>query len=128
MSIPITTCNKNCYTNNMTKFTEFLEGCFIDWEKKTGRRRTLNEFADYLGVKRPLLSLWMSGDRRPGSKKIQQLSQLLGLEVYDSLDLPTPDPRLLYIQSNWDRMSEEGKKRIAQEAARYAPDEAHENK
>jgi transcriptional regulator with XRE-family HTH domain len=112
----------------VTKFSTYLENCFLDWQKRGGRRRTQNEFAEYLGIKRSLLSMWMNGSRQPGDETIMRLAFLLGMEIYDALDKTTPDPRLLYIQSNWDRMSEEGKKRISQEAARYAPDEAHENK
>jgi transcriptional regulator with XRE-family HTH domain len=70
----------------VNKFSDYLEKKFLDWQQQSGKRRSLNEFAEYLGIKRPLLSLWLSGARTPGEEKLKRLGELLGLDVYDAMD------------------------------------------
>lgn len=108
----------------MNKFSEYLERQFLEWQQKSGKRRTLNDFADYLGVKRPLLSLWLNGSRKPGIETTIRLSELLGLEIYDALELPRPDPRLHYITRNWGKIPDEEKNRIAEGVQKYTTEQA----
>jgi transcriptional regulator with XRE-family HTH domain len=119
-SIPLNKNHKIVYTICVDKFSDYLEKKFIEWQHKSGRRRTLNEFAEYLEMKKSLLSMWLSGDRKPGRDKIEKLAELLGPDVYDALELPRPDPRLVFVRKNWDRISQEGKRRISDEAAKYS--------
>lgn len=83
---------------------EFLNKKFIEWQYQSGERKTLDEFADYLRVNRPLLSMWMNGSRRPGTKFKGRIIELYGDEAAEVLG---EDPRLFFINEHWDEASEE---------------------
>jgi hypothetical protein len=75
------------------KFNEWLMKKYFDWQIQAGKRRSQKEFADYLGVSPSALGQWMDGGYQPrGSRNITRLSEKLGPEVYDLLDLPYPLP------------------------------------
>jgi transcriptional regulator with XRE-family HTH domain len=106
------------------KFADYLEQQFLAWQKESGKRQTLNNFAEYLGVKRPLLSLWLNGSRRPGDENIDRLGELFGPEVYDALDEPRPDPKLHYISRHWGELPIEVQNKIAGEIEHYTSERA----
>jgi transcriptional regulator with XRE-family HTH domain len=91
--------------NLMTSFTKFLEKKYLEWQMKEGRK-TLEEFADYLGVGRQILSHWLSDKRNPGMESVRQLADKLGLEVYDALELPRPDEDLFNISALWGELND----------------------
>ena len=98
------------------EFAEWLEGKYIAWMNETGRRRTLTEFAEYLGVGQPLLSQWLNGRYLPGMKNVSKLAARLGPEVYDLLGLQRPDPDIHRLVSLFGEMDEQGKQDLLQAA------------
>ena len=107
----------------MTDFSSWLENQYIDWQKSAGSRKTINEFADFLGVSQPLVSMWMNGKRRPGAENIDALAEVLGDEIYDLLNIPRPDPDLLSIKKLWAKLPETARHALAEQAARYTTHE-----
>lgn len=103
----------------MQKFPDFLTRQYLAWQAKEGTRKTLEEFAAYLGVSRPLLSMWLNGSRKPGTDNIKLLAEIFGEGVYDSLDLPRPDPDLNYLQAHWINLPAEARKAIRETALKY---------
>lgn len=75
-------------------FPEFLEKKYLEWQLKEEGRKTIVQFAAYIGVSQPILSMWLSGKKRPGVDNIKLLAEIFGDEVYDSLGLPRPNPYL----------------------------------
>lgn len=57
-----------------------------------GNTRSITDFADYVGVKQPVMSSWMKkGGKIPRSQgSITKLVRAFGPEVYDILGLPRP--------------------------------------
>lgn len=55
-------------------FPAYLEKKFIEWQMKQGKRKTVAEFAAYLGVSQAVISLWMNGSRTPNKQSIELLS------------------------------------------------------
>lgn len=104
----------------MTSFRDWINQKFIEWEKQSGRRRTLNQFADYLGVSRVIVSMWMNGTRTPSRDNASLLAQTFGPEIYDILNLPRPDPDLQTITYLWPRLPETARRAIREQAERYA--------
>jgi len=100
-------------------FSDFLEQQFLAWQQKAGKRKSLEQFAAYLGVSQPLLSLWMSGRRKPGSENIGLLAELFGPEIYDALALPRPDPDLQTLSRLWPRLPEATRHAIREQAEKY---------
>jgi transcriptional regulator with XRE-family HTH domain len=81
-------------------FPEFLEKRYLEWQNEQGKRKTLEEFAGYIGVSRPLLNMWMNGNRQPGVESLRLLSNIFGLEVYDLLGYERPNSFLHTITSS----------------------------
>jgi transcriptional regulator with XRE-family HTH domain len=95
---------------------------FLQWQVDTGERNTLEQFSEYLGIGRSTLSKWMNGSSRPGPELIDQISDKLGPEVYDIVGVPRPDPDLIYIIKRWPALTEEQRRAVKDQAARYASD------
>jgi transcriptional regulator with XRE-family HTH domain len=47
----------------MNKLPDYLTKKYLEWQAVIGQRKTLEDFADFLNVSRPLLSYWMNGKR-----------------------------------------------------------------
>lgn len=103
----------------MQTLPEFLTKHFLDWQAKEGERKTLEEFSNFLGVNRSLLSYWMNGSRVPKNKNIDKLAVKLGNEIYDVLDLPRPNPYLQVVNRLWEFLPEDLQKQFSEEAENY---------
>lgn len=55
----------------------------------------------------------------PQGENIRKLADKLGLEVYDVLGLPRPDPDLFAIEQVWDVLTPEIRRALRQEAESY---------
>ena len=88
-------------TNVKKQFSEWIEKAFLNWQSEKGKRASLNEFAEYIGYSRPLISFWLAGQRLPTNDGIKRLAELFGMEIYDVLEMPRPDPDLTYLQAYW---------------------------
>ena len=97
------------------KFSQFMEMKFLDWQQKEGGRKTVKEFAKYIGVSQAAISSYWNGIRLPEGESIRKLASQLGMEVYDVLGLPRPDEDLAYISQNWDRVSEDFRRKFRKE-------------
>ena len=66
-------------------FSRFLELKFLEWQQREGGRKTVKEFAAYIGVSQSTISTWWNEDRKPegenlrklGEEKIKQLARTL---------------------------------------------------
>jgi transcriptional regulator with XRE-family HTH domain len=101
-------------------FPEYIERKYLEWQNNQGKRKSIDDFAVYIGISQPTLSMWMSGKRAPGIKTINLLADIFGNEVYDALGLPRPNPHLQTITRNFEFLSEEKQARIAREIAEEA--------
>lgn len=74
---------------SLMEFSDWINAKFIEWCGK--KRRTITEFAQYLGVGQPSLSKWMNKKGvMPDPKSITKLAEKIGPEVYDVLGLVRP--------------------------------------
>ncbi len=101
------------------RFPEYLERKYLEWQNKQGKRKTIEDFAKYLGVSRPILSMWMNGSRKPGLENIRLLSTIFGLEIYDILGYPRPNPLFAYTERNWKNIPIKDQRKIAEIVSRY---------
>jgi transcriptional regulator with XRE-family HTH domain len=101
-------------------FPELLEQKFLAWQSEQGKRKTLDEFAEYLGVSRPIISHWLAGKRSPSPESIQTLSSKLGPEIYDVLGLERPDPDLVFIAQQWDNLDPATRRHLREQAEKFA--------
>lgn len=101
------------------EFSLLLEKKFLEWQIKQGRRTTLKEFSDHIGVSRAAISLWLNGDRVPDQTNLQKLADMLGYEVFDVLNIPRPNLYLQRINKLFDRLTPERQQKLAEDAVRY---------
>lgn len=71
---------------------EWLNAKFLEWERNEGKRKTMVQFAEYLGVAQPSLSAWATGKYVPKGQNLAKIAEKLGYEIYDVLSIPRPMP------------------------------------
>jgi len=103
----------------MNNFSSWITLKYVEWQAKEGRRTTIEEFAAYLGTSRPLVNMWMNGNKKPGKENIKILAELFGNEIYDILEIPRPNPYKQVIDRVWEFLPEDFQKRISEEAEKY---------
>lgn len=101
------------------KFRQFLELKFLEWQRESGGRKTVREFARHLGVSQSSISMWWNGDRIPEGINVQKLANKLGIEIYDVLALPRPDADLHYLQKEWEELSPKQRRSLREQAEKY---------
>lgn len=70
-------------------FSDWLNKKFVEYRGDT--RRTISDFAAYIGVRQPVMSNWMKkGGNTPKNVNLLKIAKALGPEVYDVLGLPRP--------------------------------------
>lgn len=106
-------------TLNMNKFSDWITRKFVEWQAAEGKRKTIEDFAAYLGTSRPLVNMWMNGNKKPGKENIAIMAELFGNDIYDVLELPRPNPRLQRVNRLWEFLPESVQVRIEEEAAKY---------
>ena len=94
------------------KFSDYLTQKYLEWQTAEGKRKTIDEFAYYLGVSQATTSAWMNGTRNPNKDNAVGLSKVLGMEIYDVLGIPRPDPDLIFIQTNWGQLDEKSRSHL----------------
>lgn len=107
-------------------FTVLLERKFLEWQLEVGRK-SQSDFADLLGVKRTSLTMWMNGTHLPDMESAKKISNVLGPEIFDLLDLPRPNPYLQKINQIFERLSPEQQKKIADDVEKYQTNNHKEN-
>lgn len=108
------------------KFAQFLEMKFVEWQQKEGGRRSVADFAQWIGIKQSTLSMWWNSGVAPSGESVKLLSLKLGLEVYDVLGLPRPDEDMHALQQIWDRLPPELRRSLREQGEQY--DVKHDTK
>lgn len=68
----------------------FLER-YLEWQTDLGERKSLTDFAAWIGVSQPVLSNYINGKREPGEDNAYLFYLKFGEEVYDVLDMEPSD-------------------------------------
>src|SRR3972149_4470549 len=97
----------------MDNFEAWIEQKFLQWQLSRGKHGSIREFSEWLGANQRLVARWMSGNLKPGPEDARLLALRFGLEIYDVLGLPRPDPDFFRIQTVWDALPERERIRLA---------------
>lgn len=100
-------------------FHQWLEMKYLEWQRNEGGRKTVLQFARYLDVSQQTLSTWMNETRTPQGDNIRKIADKLGIEVYDVLGLPRPNPMLFFIQKHWNELDLEDQQYITKKAKEF---------
>ena len=119
-------------TITIMTFSQFLTDKYLEWQKKTGERKTATEFATWLGFPKTTLSSWWNNKSTPKDGEIiRKLAAKLGPEVYDVLGWERPDPDLAYISQHWDNVSPEFRRKFREEVEKqleHEPKRIHKDR
>lgn len=107
-----TTEDARIRTMSSTKFSAWLENKYIAWLSETGERRSLRQFAEWLGISSALLSRYMGGTRKPSGDFLERIALKLGDEAYDMAGMERPDPLLRKLKGRWGRLSQAQREQI----------------
>lgn len=86
--------------------SQWLEREYLRWQLEEGRRGTIGDFAEWLGVSRNTYNNWATRGRPPSRKHVELLAEKLGEDIFDIVGLPRPDPRLHTIIDNWGKLAD----------------------
>lgn len=105
--------------NQKQDFAEWLKLAHLDLQVQKRQRISLDEFADYIGYSRSLISKWMNGNGLPTKDGIIRLAELFNESIYDIFEMERPDPILKRISNIWENIPHEKKLQLAEEAEQY---------
>ena len=91
------------------KFSPWLLQRYLEWQNELKQRKSLTEFAAWIGVSQPVLSNYMSGKREPGEDNAYLFYLKFCDEVYEVLDMEPPDFLLRYVRASWHLLSDDAK-------------------
>jgi len=101
------------------KFSQYLTGKFLEWQSQQGERKTVAEFARWIGVKQSSVSMWWNNVNEPSGESVRLLANRFGLEIYDILGLDRPNESLYYVQTNWEKLPDDMQSKIKEQVAEY---------
>lgn len=92
---------------NSMEFVTWINQVFSNWRGSS--RRTVSDFAKFIGVKQPVMSDWLNGKIKspPSSESISKIAdkfpevyQILGMSIpQQSIDLDNLPPKYQYIRT-----------------------------
>lgn len=110
--------------DNTERFKTFINARFLAWEQAIGKRGTVKDFARDIGTYQGDVSHWMAGDRIPGLKALQKItnSPWIGPEAWEAAGYGylVKDPELIRVLVALDSLPRSIQERFATEAERMA--------
>lgn len=109
------------YVATKTEVSDWLEQKFLEWRASNRNRRAgVTQFAEYLGLSRDVLNSYLSRGSKPDGENLEKIAGKLGDEIYALVGKTPPDPLLRMLIGLWSQLNDETKRRLAEDAARYA--------
>lgn len=103
------------------EFTKWLEIKYLAWQQDEGGRRTMKEFAAYLGIHPGTLTNYTKGKRTPSGDHVHRIAEKLGGEIYNLLGITdAKDIKLQKLLSLYDQLDEEDRRALVDEAKKRA--------
>ncbi|MCE5207218.1 MAG: hypothetical protein LLG42_02790 [Chloroflexi bacterium] len=73
----------------ITSASEWLQSKFEGWRYQKGVRKTLTEFAAYIGITEERLLAFLDGSELPKGANLAKLGGTLGFEIYELMGIKT---------------------------------------
>jgi hypothetical protein len=108
-------------------FPQWLDIAYEDWRRGRPGRKSVADFARWLGLESGVVHHYLKGRRKPedGSKELLAIAKALGPEVYDTLGYPRPELRAAMSVLN--KLDESAKEDILTRIAFRAQDSGSED-
>jgi transcriptional regulator with XRE-family HTH domain len=112
---------------DLSGFPNLLDQAFLEYRIRQTRQRlsvSLNSFANFLEFSPTIVNMWLNGKKVPSKGNLERiipyLVELLGPEVYDTLDLPKPDLDLQRLTQIWENIPPTNRRILADLAEKFA--------
>jgi len=97
----------------MSNFPAWFNRAYKRWSRSQAGEEDFVAFCDLLGYPPSKVLGWMHGEVLPEKPEVLSIAGILGVEVYQVLDLPKPDPELLKIYGSFSRLSGQDRSNLA---------------
>ncbi len=102
--------------SDSTTVSTWLEKKFLEWQNNQGERKTIKEFAKYLGIPQTTVNNYMRSNRLPSREHTRKLSEKLGAEIYTLLGPGDPEEEVRKLLNLYDQLDEQDRKALIEEA------------
>ena len=97
----------------MSNFPAWFNRAYKRWSRSQAGEEDFVAFCDLLGYPPSKVLGWMHGEVLPEKPEVLSIAGILGVEVYQVLDLPKPDPELLRIYGSFSHLSGQDRSNLA---------------
>ena len=71
--------------------TQWLQKKFDTWRHQSGIKKTITEFASYIGIPEDRLLRYMNGSEIPKGSNLAKIAGILGFGIYDLVEIRTSE-------------------------------------
>jgi hypothetical protein len=97
----------------MSNFPAWFNTAYKRWSRSQAGEEDFIAFCDLLGYPPSKVLGWLHGDFLPEEPEVLSIAGILGVEVYQVLDLPKPDPELIKIFESFAHLNGQDRSNLA---------------
>ena len=97
----------------MSNFPAWFNRAYKRWSRSQAGEEDFIAFCDLLGFPPSKVLGWLHGEFLPEGPEILSIAGILGIKVYEALDLPKPDPELIKIFESFAHLTGQDRSNLA---------------
>ena len=97
----------------MSNFPAWFNRAYKRWSRSQAGEEDFIAFCDLLGYPPSKILCWLHGEYLPEGPEVLSIAGILGIKVYQVLNLPTPDPELLKIYGSFSHLTGQDRSNLA---------------
>ena len=97
----------------MSNFPAWFNRAYKRWSRSQAGEEDFIAFCDLLGYPPSKVLGWLHGEFLPEKPEVLCIAGILGVEVYQALDLPKPDPELIKIYGSFAHLTGQDRSNLA---------------
>jgi hypothetical protein len=97
----------------MSNFPAWFNRSYKRWSRSQAGEEDFIAFCDLLGYPPSKVLGWLHGEFLPEGSEVLSIAGILGIKVYQVLDLPKPDPELIKIYGSFVHLTGQDRSNIA---------------
>jgi len=97
----------------MSNFPAWFNRAYKRWSRSQAGEEDFIAFCDLLGYPPSKVLGWLHGEFLPEGSEVLSIAGILGIKVYQVLDLPKPEPELLKIYGTFAHLTGQDRSNLA---------------
>lgn len=97
----------------MSNFPAWFNRAYKRWSRSQAGEEDFIAFCDLLGYPPSKVLGWLHGEFLPEGSEVLSIAGILGIKVYQVLDLPKPEPELLKIYGSFAHLTGQDRSNLA---------------